>query len=176
MFTMYFRYLLLLPCITLLNAAVAQGAAPLSQTEYLVKGIPSPNASIENVKWISGYWQGEIWGGQFEEIWSHPSAGSMMASFKFTENNQVKFYELMTISEHQGSLILRLKHFSQDLKGWEEKDQSMDFKLVRLTSEAAYFEGYTYKLISQNEMHVYVVIDNDGKKQETKFVFKRHSQ
>jgi hypothetical protein len=127
-----------------------------------------------DVHWISGYWQGEIWGGQFEEMWSHPMAGSMMASFKFTENNQVKFYELMTISEYEGSLLLQLKHFGRDLTGWEEKDQSMNFKLVRLADSSAYFEGYTYKLINQNEMHVYVVIDSDGEKQETKFVFKRH--
>jgi hypothetical protein len=99
----------------------------------------------------------------------------MMASFKFIENNQVKFYELITISEHQSSLLLQLKHFGQDLTGWEEKDQSMDFKLVRLTHNAAYFEGYTNKLINPNKMHVCVVVDNDGEKRETKFVFKRSS-
>ena len=175
MFTFYFRCLFLLTFVSPLNTAFAENAPPSSQTEYLVEKQSSPPASIEDLNWISGYWQGEIWGGQFEEIWSHPMAGSMMASFKFTETNQVKFYELMTISEHQGSLLLQLKHFGEDLIGWEEKDQSMDFKLVRLTDNAVYFEGYTYKLISQNEMHVFVVIDNDGKKQETKFVFKRRS-
>ena len=149
--------------------------SPSPQTQYLTKGAPSPPASIEDVSWISGYWQGEIWGGQFEEMWSQPSAGSMMASFKFIEDSQVTFYELMTISEREGSLILQLKHFDRDLNGWEEKDQSMDFKLVRLADNIIYFEGYTYKLINQNEMHVHVVIENDGKKQETKLVFKRRS-
>ncbi|WP_339722288.1 DUF6265 family protein [uncultured Paraglaciecola sp.] len=176
MFDLFFRYLCLLTLITSIHPAFAQDAAPSSQTEYLAKDVSSPSASIEDLNWMSGYWQGEIWGGQFEEIWSLPMAGSMMASFKFTERNQVKFYELMTISEYKGSLRLQLKHFGKDLKGWEEKDQSMDFKLVRLADSAAYFEGYTYKLINQNEMHVYVEIDNNGEKQETKFVFKRHQQ
>jgi hypothetical protein len=176
MLSLYFRCLLLLTFITTTNSAFSQDAVLFPQTEYLAKDAPSPSASIEDVSWISGYWRGEIWGGQFEEIWSYPSGDSMMASFKFTENNQVRFYELMIISEHQGSLLLQLKHFGRDLTGWEEKDQSMDFKLVRLTQTAAYFEGYTYKQINQNEMHVYVVIDNDDKKQETKFVFKRISQ
>lgn len=72
-------------------------------------------------------------------------------------------------------MILQLKHFDRDFNGWEEKDQSMDFKLVRLADNIIYFEGYTYKLINQNEMHVHVVIENDGKKQETKLVFKRRS-
>jgi hypothetical protein len=170
-------YLLILLLTILLNPFLADAETPAlnppANTEYLATGTDSPKASIEDVNWISGSWQGEIWGGQFEENWSEPSAGSMMASFKFTENKQVKFYELMTISEHQGSLILRLKHFGHDLKGWEQKNQSMNFKLVRLANKVAYFEGYTYKMISRDEMHVFVVIDTDGKKQETQFVFTR---
>ena len=170
MFRLCFRYLFLLFTLFHFCGAFAQS----SNTEQLEAKQNSPNALITDVKWIAGYWRGEIWGGEFEEIWSQPLAGSMLGSFKFVENQQVKFYELMSIAEHQGSLILRLKHFAQDLKGWEEKDQSVDFKLVRLANNAAYFEGYTFKLINQNEMHVFVVIGNDGDKQETKFVFKRN--
>ncbi|MBU3005626.1 DUF6265 family protein [Paraglaciecola arctica] len=173
---MTYSILVTISFFTLFFSSVSQAETPDlgTNTEYLAAGVSSPTASIEDVDWISGYWQGEIWGGQFEEIWSKPAAGSMMASFKFTESDQVKFYELLTISEHQGSLLLQLKHFSDDLKGWEEKDQSMNFKLVRLTDNAVFFEGYTYKLINHNEIHVFVVVENGGKKQETKFVFKRH--
>lgn len=144
-----------------------------SSIEYLNQNQISPKASITDVSWIAGNWHGEVWGGVFEEIWSKPSAGSMMASFKFIQEDQVKFYELMTIAEDQGSLVLRLKHFDPQLKGWEEKDQSVDFKLVRLTKDAVYFEGYTYKIITPNELHVFVMIENKGEKKETKFVFKR---
>ena len=172
----FIRLTFFLSLIVFTFALKAHPDEVLSNTETLAPGASSAPASIGDVKWISGYWQGDIWGGQFEEIWSQPSAGSMMASFKFIQDNQVRFYELMAISEHKGSLILRLKHFGRDLIGWEEKDQSMDFKLVRFTKTSAYFEGYTYNLVNQNEMHVYVVIDNDGEKQETKFVFKRRSQ
>ena len=37
---------------------------------------------LENIAWIAGTWHGEAFGGQTEEIWSEPSGGSMMASFK----------------------------------------------------------------------------------------------
>jgi hypothetical protein len=173
MLNLNFCCFLLFAFITASPTVFSQESTDLSKTEYLAEGASSPKASIEDVSWISGYWQGHIWGGQFEEIWSHPMAGSMMASFKFAEKNQVKFYELMTISEHQGSLLLQLKHFARDLSGWEEKDHSIDFKLVRLTEKAAYFEGYTYEFVNKNEMHVYVVINNKGTNQETKFVFSR---
>lgn len=79
---------------------------------------------------------------------------SFLAFKNSDENNQVTFYELMTISEYQGSLLLQLKHFAQDLIGREEKPQSMDFKWVRLTDNAVYFEAHPYKGMSQNEMHI----------------------
>ena len=161
--------------ILLSTATIASEIEEPSSIKYLAKDQASPNASIEEISWIAGNWHGEIWGGTFEEIWSKPSAGSMMASFKFIENEKVKFYELMTISEHQGSLVLRLKHFGPQLKGWEEKDLSVSFKLVKLTGDTAYFEGYTYQRISPNELHVYVMIDDKDGKQSTKLVFKRQT-
>lgn len=104
---------LLLMCCSV-NAAEVSAASPI---EYLTKNQASPEASIEQVRWLAGSWQGQIWGGQCEEIWSKPLAGSMMASCKFIQDQQVQFYELMTIAEHQGSLILRLKHLDKALKG-----------------------------------------------------------
>ena len=38
--------------------------------------------TLENIAWISGTWHGEAFGGITEEIWSEPSGGSMMATFK----------------------------------------------------------------------------------------------
>jgi hypothetical protein len=162
--------------ILLSTAANANDVELASPIKYLTQNQTSPKASIKEISWIAGNWYGEIWGGQFEEIWSKPSAGSMMASFKFIENEQVKFYELMTISEHQDSLVLRLKHFGPQLKGWEEQDRSVDFHLVKLTDNAVYFDGYTYKRISPNELHVYVMLDSKENKQATQFVFKRRAQ
>jgi len=133
----------------------------------------SPPAKISDVNWLRGYWQGEVWGGDMEENWSAASAGSMQAAVKFSKNAQVKFYELITLSEYKNSLVLRLKHFSHELQGWEEKDEMMTFNLVKLTQNAAYFDGYTYRLVSPDELHVFVVIDEDGQKVETPFIFHR---
>ncbi|WP_340681037.1 DUF6265 family protein [Paraglaciecola sp.] len=145
----------------------------VANTMSLQPGMVSPKASIADVAWITGYWQGEIWGGKIEEIWSAPLAGSMMASFKFAADQQVKFYEIIRLAEQDGSLTLRLKHFSAELTGWEEKDDYMEFKLVKITDNEAYFDGYTYRLVSPNELHVFVVIEDKGEKTETKFVFKQ---
>jgi len=88
---------------------------------------------LENISWISGNWKGEALGGIAEENWSKPSGGSMMASFKLIKDGKVLFYEIEIIREVENTLILQLKHFNNDLKGWETKDETVDFPLKEIT-------------------------------------------
>jgi len=143
-------------------------------TRQLAEGEKPPPASIADVSWIQGHWRGEAFGGITEEIWSPPLGGSMMCAFKLVVDNQVKFYELVTILEEKGSLILRLKHFHANLQGWEEKDETVDFRLVKIAGKTAYFEGFTFELISEDEMDIYVMIGSDGKTEETKFAYQKY--
>lgn len=130
-------------------------------------------ASIKDVGWITGDWYGEALGGRVEEHWTPPSAGSMMATFKLIKNNQVQFYELCTISEERGSLILRIKHFNRDLTGWEEKDRSMEFRLVKLTPSRAYFDGFTFERVGRNRLNLYIMLGEEGNEKETTFAYRR---
>ena len=82
-------------------------------------------AKIEDVAWIKGHWKGEAFGGNAEEIWSEHAVGAMMGMFRLTSDGKTSFYELMVIREVNNSLILQLKHFHHDMKGWEEKDQTL---------------------------------------------------
>lgn len=118
-------------------------------------------AKIENVKWIAGHWKGEAFGGKTEEIWSEPSAGAMMGMFKLVENDRVVFYELEIIREVDSTLVLQLKHFGSDLKGWETKDETVDFYLKAITADKVVFEGMTFESINANEMNVYVEMKNN---------------
>ena len=111
---------------------------------------------LENIAWISGNWKGEAFGGQVEENWSLPSGGSMMATFKLIVDGKVQFYEIEVIREIENSLILQLKHFNNDLKGWETKNETVDFPLKYVTKTKAVFEGMTFERISDNEMNVHV--------------------
>jgi hypothetical protein len=86
----------------------------------------------------------------------------------------VSFYELMTISEVGSTLLLRIKHFDRELRGWEEKDKSVEFKLVRVTPGKVYFDGLTFEKISENEINVYVNLDDKEKKSEQKFSYHRY--
>ena len=134
----------------------------------------SPKADLSAVAWIAGYWRGEAMGGVAEEIWSHPHGGSMMAAFKLTVNGVVKFYELETIVEQDETLILRIKHFAADLHGWEARDESVDFRLVKVTADKVYFDGMTFEKVSDDEMNVYVIIGDGDQQKETKFNYRRY--
>lgn len=129
---------------------------------------------LENIAWIAGTWHGEAFGGITEEIWSEPSGGSMMATFKLIVEGKVQFYEIEVIREIEDSLILQLKHFDSDLKGWETKNETVDFPLIEITETKVVFEGMTFEKVSSNEMNVYVDIKNENGSLETvKFNYKK---
>jgi hypothetical protein len=129
---------------------------------------------LENIAWIAGTWHGEAFGGITEEIWSEPSGGSMMATFKLIVDEKVQFYEIEVIREIEDSLILQIKHFGSDLKGWETKDETVDFPLREITENKVVFEGMTFEKVSSNEMNVYVDIKNENGTVETvKFNYKK---
>jgi hypothetical protein len=143
--------------LTLLLFSVSIGAQ--SEKETPTENTLAPQ--LENIKWISGNWKGEAFGGQTEENWSEPSGGSMMATFKLINDGEVSFYEIEIIREIENSLILQLKHFDNDLKGWETKNETVDFPLIAITPNRVTFEGMSFEKVSDTEMTVFVDIENE---------------
>lgn len=149
-------------------------AAETTQAEIPVNTETKLEPKLENCAWIAGNWKGEAFGGITEENWSKPSGGSMMATFKLINDNKVSFYEIEIIREVENSLILQLKHFDSQLRGWETKDETVDFPLKEITPNKVIFEGMTFERISDNEMNVYVDIhQKDGSIEVVKFNYKK---
>lgn len=136
----------------------------------------SPAATLNDIAWLAGHWRGDAFGGITEEVWTPALGGSMMGSFKLVSDGKVRFYELVTITEEAGTLMLRLKHFHGDLKGWEEKDKTIDFPLVKVDGNRVYFDGMTFERTSDKEMVVFVMIGQKGKEEEVRFPYKRYPQ
>ena len=142
----------------------------------LTEGGNSPEATLEDVSWIAGHWKGEAFGGIAEEIWSPPLGDSMMFVFKLASEGKVQFYEVGHIQQTGETLLLQLKHFHGSLIGWEEKDETVDFKLVKLEGSRVYFDGFTIEKISENEINMYVVVgEEDGSSEEVKFNYKKEN-
>lgn len=144
---------------------------------FLILGFTTQAQQLEpklkNIAWISGTWHGEAFGGKTEEIWSQPSGGSMMATFKLTVDEKVQFYEIEIIREVENSLILQLKHFNNDLKGWETKDETIDFPLKYITKDKVVFEGMTFQKVSDNEMTIYVDMKENNTVETVAFHYKK---
>jgi hypothetical protein len=60
-------------------------------------------------------------------------------------DGRVTFLEIVTLVEAGQSLAIRLKHFAPDLRGWEPKEKTVDFNLVRAEPGALYLDGVTYR-------------------------------
>ena len=145
-----------------------------AQSEKATQIIDTLAPKLKNIKWISGHWKGEAFGGQTEENWSEPSGGSMMATFKLINDGEVSFYEIEIIREVDNSLVLQLKHFDNDLKGWETKNETVDFPLKYITKNKVVFEGMSFEKIGATEMNVFVDIKNDdGEIEIVKFNYKK---
>lgn len=150
----------------------------VSLTVFSQKTIPlgdktSPKATLSDVAWITGSWEGEAFGGQIQEVWSPPLGDSMMCAFKLVVDGKVEFYELCQIREENGSLVLRLKHFNGDLSGWEKKDETVDFKLVKVEKNIVYFDGFTVERVSKDKINMYVMVGEAGEESEVTFNYSR---
>ncbi|WP_405411057.1 DUF6265 family protein [Maribacter sp. Asnod1-A12] len=156
---------LLLSSICLLQA---------QNTVSFEEGMTSPAATISSIDWLAGHWKGEAFGGIAEEIWSPPADGSMMFSFRLLDKGDVSFYEFGHLIETDQTLILQLKHFDANLSGWEEKDENIDFRLVKVEGNRFYFDDFTIEYISDKEINMYVEVgEEDGSSSEIKFNYHR---
>lgn len=145
-------------------------------TLQLGDGGESPPARVGDFAWLEGHWQAEALGGDAEEIWSPPAAGTMVGMFRLIQDGKAAFYEIFTLTEEGSTVILRLKHFHPDLKGWEEKDETVDFPLVAFDDGQAFFDGLTYQRLGPNEIRVYLAMHTkEGSAREETFPYKRVS-
>ena len=130
----------------------------------------SPEAGITLVSWMEGHWKGKAFGGITEEIWSPAVGGSMMFVFRHMIDDKVNFYEIGHIRELNNSLIFELKHFDENLHGWEDKKEVQQFKFIKAKENRVYFDGFTFENVSPNEINIYALIgSDDGTKSEIVF-------
>lgn len=137
------------------------------------EGMTSPESNLQNITWLTGHWKGEAFGGIAEEIWSPPLGGVMTFTFRLVADGAISFYEFGHILELDNTLILQLKHFDGNLNGWEEKNETIDFKLVKVEDDRLFFDDFTIERISDKEINMYVLIEDDTIESEIKFNYHR---
>ena len=161
--------------VLLLIASTSQAEeAMTANTLRLSPDQKSPAATIADMQWYAGRWTGSGLGGLNEEVWSPPREGTMMGMYRMIKDGKPVFYELLLITEENGSLAIKLKHFHADLRGWEERDASVRFPLVAKRDGRIYFDGMTFERIGADRVKVYLAVEHkDGKVQEETFEYSR---
>jgi Domain of unknown function (DUF6265) len=170
----------LIPVVILtcaLNAA-AQETTPPRHTPNTLKesaDTKSPPATLEDMRWFAGHWTGSGLGGFTEETWTAPAAGAMLGTFRLIKEGKPVFYEFLTLVEHEGSLLLRLKHFNPDLTGWEEKGDAITFRLLKVGPDEVAFAGLTMRREGDDKLRIFLAIRSrtDGSVREEMFLMTR---
>lgn len=164
--------------VLLLSAALFSGIASAAEprTEHtwqLSDGEARPAASIEDAAMLVGSWTGTAFGQRFEETWNPPSAGTMVGMFKLIGDDGVSFYELMLLTEEEGTLFLKVKHFNPDFTAWEDKADYVTFKLVKKSPNELHFGGLSFYRRSDDRIDGYIVMRNEGGIREHELVYRR---
>ena len=144
---------------------------------------PPAKATIDQVAWISGAWNGTLGDRTIEQHWMAPLGGSMVAMYRSVRDNKPTLYELLAIETDGPGLVLRIKHFAPGagLVGQEAKEESMNHTLVRIENRKAVFEAstptgpvrVTFSSPDPAALSIVVERQREGKPVSTDFNYKR---
>jgi Domain of unknown function (DUF6265) len=94
-------------------------AAPAASSD-VSSTLPPPKATLADLAWLAGRWQGS-WGPRVaQQVWTAPKAGVMMGTFQLAENDKTLVLELFTVVEESGGIKFHLRHFTPSLVAWEK--------------------------------------------------------
>ncbi len=154
----------------ILFAAIQSGIHAQSQlTEHILQLDDPANAAkaqIDDFAWMAGRWEGNGFGGMVEESWNPPMGGTMVGTFRLVKEEKPNFYEFLTLVPEGESIVYKVKHFHPNLTGWEEKEETVDFPLVKIGHNAAYFSGLTIVRNGDQLTHYLSLKQKDGTHEE----------
>jgi hypothetical protein len=113
----------LLPVLTIALAANAVHAA-------------GPAATVADLGWMTGTWSGAAGPNTLEENWVTPHDGSMAALVRMTGAQGVGMWEMITVEEKDGSLVLRIQQWN---KGFEPRAEAQTMELAEIGANSVNF-------------------------------------
>ncbi len=70
--------------------------------------------------------------------------------------------------------MLLVKHFSKDFVAWEDKEDFVKFRLIKVEDKAVHFSGLSFYQRDENRIDGYIVMNHkDGSKTEHLIAYKR---
>lgn len=138
-------------------AATARAKIRLAET-----GKSAPQASLADLAWLKGSWVGEMPAGQVEHVILDNRAGHAPGFVRALDDKGVSFYEITVFAEANRSVSYRVKHFTQQLAGWEPQASYIDRPLVERDGDTFYFDGISFARHGPDRFTVYYLPRDGG--------------
>lgn len=124
-------------------------------------------ATLADLEWMCGPWQGALGEQNVKENWSQPEGGTMSTMVRLLVGDSTQMIELIAIREHNSSLVLHLRQFTPDLQLVTNQDmelaeiapQQVAFICPRENVEAK-IPRLEYRGVSEGTMEVHVSVAN----------------
>lgn len=101
----------------------------------------SPRSDIQALRWVAGEWQGDGLTGRVEAFWLPPGGGTLVGVFRRIREGRVLGFAIATVTESDGSLLLRLKRFDAHLAGRESQEPPTARRLLSISDTDVAFDG-----------------------------------
>lgn len=88
-------------------------------------GHAQPAASIDQLQWMTGNWAGMLGPNQLEENWIGVEGSSIAAMVRMTGSDSTSMFEMITIEESDGTLVLHIQQFNPGFEARTEAPQEM---------------------------------------------------
>lgn len=142
---------------------------------------PKPPASVADLAWMAGHWQGQKDGNPLEEHWTAPDSGTMMGMFRWIKSGRVLVYEVLALEDSPKGPVLLLRHFKPGLIGLEEEEKNGPLRcplagggpgevVFACESEPT---RLTYRRAGENGLNVLLERQKEGKTRTDEFVYTR---
>lgn len=89
-----------------------------------------PAASIDDLAWMTGNYAGALGQNQLEENWIKAEGGSIAAMVRSTGGGKTGMFEMITIEEVDGSLVLHIQQFNPGFVPRTPSPQKMELETI----------------------------------------------
>ena len=113
--------------------------------------------ALEDFSWLAGRWEGKLGPMTAEQQWMAPKNGTMQGFFRLTDTEKTIVIELFTIRESPAGIEFYFRHFSPELKPWEEKEA---YHLNLTKSESGIFR-FDNSVVNQLKDAILTRVDGD---------------
>jgi hypothetical protein len=128
------------------------------------EGTVSPAATIKDLHWLEGNWEGPLEGGMQQYAVFTPTKGHMPGFARgWGQDGSIWFYEINDFVEVNGTIEFHVKHFSGDLAAWEGSEY-VRHRLIEVTNKVIYFDGLTIVNEGPDHMTAYARIEGGERK------------